>query len=39
MAKNVDRDFLKTLTPLNGLKPENQAEIASKTPEIGRAHV
>lgn len=31
MSKNVDREILKTLTPLSGLKPENQAEIASKT--------
>lgn len=31
MAKNVEREVLKTLTPLSGLKPENQAEIASKT--------
>ena len=31
MSKNVDRETLKTLTPLSGLKPENQAEIASKT--------
>lgn len=31
MSKNVDRELLKTLTPLSGLKPENQAEIASKT--------
>ena len=37
MSKTVDRDFLKTLTPLSGLKPENQAEIATKTPvqELG----
>ncbi len=31
MSKNVDRELLKTFTPLSGLKPENQAEIASKT--------
>lgn len=31
MSKNVDREILKTLTPLSGLKPENQAEISSKT--------
>lgn len=31
MTKKVDREFLKTLTPLSGLKPENQADIANKT--------
>ncbi|MDX1455599.1 MAG: cyclic nucleotide-binding domain-containing protein [Gammaproteobacteria bacterium] len=31
MTKKVDREFLKTLTPLNGLKPENQVDIANKT--------
>lgn len=37
MSIKVDREFLKTLTPLNGLKPEHQVEIASKTPvrELG----
>ncbi|MCG8435541.1 MAG: cyclic nucleotide-binding domain-containing protein, partial [Gammaproteobacteria bacterium] len=35
--KKVDRELLKTLTPLNGLKPENQQDLASKTQlqEIG----
>lgn len=31
MTKKVDRELLKTFTPLNGLKPENQADIANKT--------
>lgn len=31
MTKKVDRELLKTLTPLNGLKPENQVDIANKT--------
>ncbi|MEE8118710.1 MAG: cyclic nucleotide-binding domain-containing protein [Gammaproteobacteria bacterium] len=31
MSKQVDRNFLKTLTPLNGLKPENQQDLATKT--------
>jgi CRP-like cAMP-binding protein len=26
-----DRDLLRTLTPLNGLKPENIADLANKT--------
>lgn len=31
MSKAVDRDFLKQFSPLNGLKPENLADLARKT--------
>lgn len=31
MSTSVDRELFKQLSPLNGLKPENQAELAGKT--------
>lgn len=30
-TRSVDRELLKTLSPLNGLKPENQQDLANKT--------